>query len=208
MKNFSKFASLSIVAGILLTGCSSSEKETFDAGQVRTEAKASFIEIQKKSAESSKSVLDSVADINVKVNTSLDAVQLNEMHSSSSLQGGYEKLSSENQKKIAEIYIEADPISEFYNYEGMSDSEKAVAGVLSLLITSMTDENDAKASESLEDADITIRDAEHVEITYEDPDQNETSTSRTVFMMKDDNGWKIDGVKTVADYNEAELRNS
>lgn len=202
MKKFSKIATVALVAGIALTGCSQNTAEPKDS-DVKSDARSAFAEFQSTAAENAESVTDILSDVTVKVNTSLNVIDLKKLNSEEPLLERYESLEPENQKNIADIYTDADPVSDFYSYADMSDAEKATAGLLSLLITSFTDQKDSEAAEVIDDADMTIEDANHVTINYKDPDTDQLDTSRNVYMVKEDGKWKISAKKIVEDFDTA-----
>lgn len=201
MKKLSKIAAVALVAGFALTGCSQNvESSDSDA---RSEAREVFREFQEVAAENSESVATTLTEVTTKVNTSLDVVELKKLNSEEPLLERYGSLEPENQSKIAKIYTDADPVSEFYSYENMNDAEKATAGLISLLITSFTDEKDAEAVATISDDDITVTDPTHVIINYTDPDGEQLTTSREVHMVKDGDTWKLDAKKMVEMFNTA-----
>lgn len=209
MKNISKLGVLIITASAALSGCALNSNH-YDPEKVNTEVKLVFGEFQTTASDFTQGAMNSrgFEQLFLDIEESLSEEDLTKFKRGyASTSDKYDDLSPEGQKIAADLYRDfVSPISDFYDWSNMSDSERATIGAMNVIITSATDEKDAKSSRQLDDKAITIEDSKHVRVKYEDPDQNATNTSREVFLIKTNKGWLIDGARTYDDYVKPESK--
>lgn len=198
VKTYSKLVPTA-VAVVLLAGCAQDDSK-FDPEKVRADVKSTFAAYQAKSADSVEVVGDGLDGLTEEVENSLQDGELEIYQNSETVSERFESLSPETQKKLADLFTDYNPVSEFYSYDGMDDSERATLAATTLVITVATDENDVKAAKDIDESLITVTDARHAVIGYDDPDSNASGTSRDVFMVKIGDEWKIDGARTYEDF--------
>lgn len=201
MKNLSKFATVAVIGSVFLAGCSL-DPNKYDPEEVRAETKATFAEFQTTaSGFSNGQMVTDLEQLFSDVQNAVSEEDWEKFQSGfASTSDKYDALSPEGQKIVADLFRDFSPVSKFYNYDEMTDAQIATVGAMDIMILAATDENDAKAASEINEQYITVDDARHAKIQYDDPEKNETSTSRDVFLIKVDKEWKIDGAKTYEDY--------
>ncbi|MDK1327739.1 hypothetical protein [Arthrobacter sp. zg-Y1143] len=191
---------LSLALSTALSVCGQDSRD--DPAEVRSDVRAAFAEYQSAAAKAAKTMNENFDAYEAKFQDALSPEEMTKFKTGDydTVEENYDALKPESQKALADFHAEFNPMSGSYHWEGMSDSDRAIIGYNSMLITAFTDENDAKAAADIADEDIMVIDARHAVIMYEDPDHDASTTSRDVFMVKVGKDWKIDGAKEFEDY--------
>lgn len=200
MKNLSRISLVAISGSLVLTGCGSNPEED------RADAKEVFVSYQTTASEYAQgSMADDLITLFEQIDESLSDEDRTKFQSGyESTSAKYDALSPEGQKTIADLFHETNPASDYFNYDEMTDAERATVGAMTIMVTSATQQDDVDAAKNLSDDSITVIDSRHVTINYEDAGSPETNTSRTAFLVKDGKTWKIDGDKTYDEYVKPE----
>jgi hypothetical protein len=201
MKTFSKLAATAVIAILALAGCSAGDESKSDT---TVSAKAEIVktvdDFYAKSIEQAPAALKTFESGPEEMAKLISAADLKILGESSDPFTGLKTISPEAQKKVADFYKGLDPVTEFYDYEGLDDAEQAGVSLTSLITTTFLTSNDvAEAARKVDESNITIVDDTHATSNFR-PGVDPSSSNSQMFLIKTDKGWKIDGKKTYDQY--------
>lgn len=200
MKTFAKLAAAAAIAAFALTGCApaAAPPELTPTEEVVNTVNE-FYETSIEKAPEALNTFDSGPEEMAKLLTPEDLKILGEATDPFT---GLNSISPEAQTKVADFYKSLDPVSEFYSYEGLTDAEQAGVALTSLITTTfLTSEEVAEAARKTDASNITILDETHATSNFKPGVDAENSKSE-MYLVKTDDGWKIDGKKTYDQYYE------
>lgn len=197
MKTFPKFAAAVALAAFALSGCA---PQAAPAPTPVSEVASTVDKFFDKSIETAPTATatfnsgpDKMADV-------LSAEDLRILGESTDPFTGLNSISPEGQTAVANLYKDLDGVSEFYSYEGMTDAEVAGIALTSLITTTFLESKEvAEAAQNVNESNITMVDETHAISNFK-PGADTKESNSEMYLIKTDEGWKIDGKKTYDAY--------
>lgn len=199
MKTFAKLAGAAIIASFALSGCAPAAAPPAPLSPA-AEVVSTIDAFYDKSIEKAPEAANTFNSGPEEMGKLLSPEDLKILDESSDPFTGLNSISPEAQKQVADLYKGLDPVSEFYNYEGMSDSEVAGVALTSLITTTFLESAEvAEAARNVNESNVTIVDENHAVSNFKAGVDVENSQDE-MYLVKTDAGWKIDGRKTYDEY--------
>lgn len=200
MKIISKLAAAAAIAAFVLTGCSATPKTEQPTLSPVGEVAKTVDEFYTKSIEKAPEAVKSFESGPEQMAKLLSAEDIKTLNESSDPFTGLDSISVEGQTKVSDFYKELDPVSEFYSYEGLTNSQKAGLSLTSLITTTfLTSPDVANAAREIDESNIKMIDDTHATSNFK-PGIDAENSKTEMYLIKTDAGWKIDGKKTYDQY--------
>lgn len=198
MKIILKLSVVASVAIFALTSCSSGQSPS-SLNQI-SEIEQTMSSFYAKSIETAPEARKSVENASVQLKEVVSAEDNDVLKSSHDIFSKLENISTEGQTEVANFYKKRNPVDEYYSFEGLNNAQVATVSLLSLINTALyTDPEVANDSKEIDKDHFTIIDDTHASVRF-NAESSLDSSKYDTYLVKTDDGWKIDGKKTYDQY--------